>query len=132
MKQATSALVILLVMGIALPAFGRPETRYDATTKTCRTLDHGPLEWESRAWGQGGKVFRSLCQGCHFRDNDQGAPFLWAESKTAKAWNRVFSQKYPPCAQDGSWDSMTLDEQLMVNDYLFRWGKNSRDVNDNA
>ncbi len=132
MKHGMIALVVLLLVGLAIQAHARPESRYDETTKTCRVIGDGPLEWESRAWGQGGKVFKGLCQGCHSRDNDKGAPFLWVESKTSKAWNRVFSQKYPQCAKDGSWQSMTMDEQLMVNDYLYRWAKNSADINDNC
>ena len=132
MKQGAIALVVLLIVGVATQAYARPATRYDETTKTCRIISDGPLEWESSAWGQGGEIFKSLCQSCHAKNNDKGAPFLWVESKTSDAWNRVFTEKYPECAQDGSWQSMTMDEQLMVNDYLFRWAKNSQDLNDNC
>lgn len=132
MKHGVIALVVLLVIGVAMQAYARPESRYDETTKTCRVIGDGPLEWESRVWGQGGKTFKSVCQGCHKRGNDKDAPFLWVESKTSEAWNRVFTQKYPQCAKDGSWQSMTIDQQLMVNDYLYRWAKNSADFNDNC
>jgi hypothetical protein len=115
-----------------MQASARPAKRFDETTKTCRVLDDGPLEWESNSWGQGGKMFKSLCQSCHRPGNDKGASFLWVESKTSKGWNRVFTKKYPKCAKDGSWQSMTMDQQLMVNDYLYRWAKNSADLNDNC
>lgn len=132
MKHGICALLFLLLMGQAIDAGARPEKRYDKTTDTCRLIGEGRLDWESSAWGTGGKIFKNLCQSCHSRDNDKGAPFLWVESKTSGAWNRVFSQKYPQCARDGSWQSMTLQEQLMVNDYLYRWAKNSRDLGDNC
>ncbi len=132
MKQAVIALVVLVVVGVATQVYARPQTRYDETTKTCRVIGDGPLEWASSVWGQGGQTFKTVCQSCHSRDNEKGAPFLWVESKTSKAWNRVFTKKYPQCAKDGSWDSMTMDEQLVVNDYLYRWAKNSQDINDNC
>ncbi|MBU0681294.1 MAG: hypothetical protein KKD73_07720 [Proteobacteria bacterium] len=132
MKQGAIALIFVLCLGVAMQAYARPAKRFDESTKTCRVLDDGPLEWESSSWGQGGKMFKSLCQSCHHPGNDKGASFLWVESKTSKAWNRVFTQKYPQCAKDGSWQSMTMDQQLMVNDYLYRWAKNSADLNDNC
>ena len=133
MKQGVIALIVLLLVGgAAIQANARPETRFDETTNTCRIIGDGPLEWASSSWGQGGETFRNLCQSCHTRDNDKGAPFLWVESKTSNAWNRVFTQKYPQCAKDGSWDSLSMDEQLMLNDYLFRWAKGSQDINDNC
>ena len=132
MKRGVIALVVLLLVGVAIQAYARPASRYDENTKTCRVIGDGPLEWESRAWGQGGKVFKSVCQSCHSRDNDKDAPFLWVESKNSKAWNRVFTTQYPQCAKDGSWQSMTMDDQLMVNDYHYRWAKNSADINDNC
>ena len=132
LKPAIVLTVILLTVSIALQAEARPKKRYDATTKTCRILDYGPLEWDSRAWGEGGKVFQEVCKVCHTRDNDKGAPFLYTESKTPQAWNRVFAQKYPKCAKDGAWDKITLDQQLKLNDYLYRFGLNSEDVNDSC
>jgi hypothetical protein len=132
MKQGVIAVMVLSLMGVALQAAARPAKRFDETTQTCRIIGDGPLEWESSAWGQGGKMFKSLCQSCHSRNNDKGAPFLWVESKTSNGWNRVFTQKYPQCAKDGSWQAMTMEEQLMVNDYLYRWAKNSADLNDNC
>ena len=124
-------LMIFLLSLLAFSALGRPAaaaqlTRYDAATDSCRVLDDGPLEWSSRAWGEGGKNFKQVCQGCHYRGNDKGAPFLWAESKNSQAWNRVFAKRYPKCARNGSWDSLDQEQLRRVNDYLYRWAKDSQ------
>lgn len=131
MNRLTLALTVLsLVSAFAMTANARPDKRFDATTQSCRILDQGPLDWESQPWGQGGKNFRQLCQSCHGKNNDKGAPFLWVESKSSEGWNRVFTRRSVACAKDGSWDSITFDQQLMVNDYLYRFGQNSQDIND--
>ncbi len=128
MRKAMIFLVSLLACGgLALTAAAQPKTRYDATTKTCRVLDHGPLEYSSRAWGEGGQLFKKVCQGCHFKGNHKGADFLWTESKTSKAWNRVFAERYPKCAKDGAWSGLTEEQLMRINDYLYRWGKGSGD-----
>ena len=128
MRNLTIFLFSLLLLTVLVqPAEARPKTRFDATTNTCRVLDHGPLEWASSAWGEGGREFKKVCQGCHFKGNDKGVPFLWAESKSSAAWNRVFDQKYPKCARDGSWDVLTREQQMEVNDYLYRFAKGSDD-----
>ena len=100
-----------------------PAKRYDEATKTCRTFDQ-----DSFWWGSGAKTFRTTCKSCHTREGEGG--FLYAESKTSRAWNRVFFEKYPKCAQDGSWDSLTMDELLKLNDYLYRFGAFTYDAND--
>lgn len=125
-----AALFLSTVVVIELHA--APKTRLDETTQTCRYLDDGPLEWESRPWGQGGKLFQERCKGCHSQGNTKGAPFLWTESKSSAAWNRVFTEKYPACAKDGSWGQMTMEEQMRLNDYLYRWAKNSQDLSDSC
>ncbi|MBU0675610.1 MAG: hypothetical protein KJ950_13290 [Proteobacteria bacterium] len=125
-------LFLMITWALAQPADARPKNRLDATTKTCRVLESGPLEWASRPWGEGGKAFKEVCQGCHFKGNDRGATFLWVESKTSAAWNRVFEQKYPKCAKDGSWEVLDPEQKMRVNDYLFRWGKNSQSLGDNC
>ena len=73
-----------------------------------------------------------VCKSCHFRDNKKGAPFLWSESKSSRAWNRVFAKRYPDCAKDGSWSAMNLDQQLKLNDYLYRFARDSQDISDNT
>ena len=117
---------------IAVELHAAPKSRFDETTQTCRLLDDGPLEWESRPWGQGGKLFQERCKSCHSQGNSKGAPSLWVESKTSKAWNRVFFEKYPSCAKDGSWGTMTTEEQMRLNDYLYRWAKNAQDLTDSC
>ncbi|MBI5557663.1 MAG: hypothetical protein HY885_08495 [Deltaproteobacteria bacterium] len=131
MKRSCLMLAVILMTGcFALQAEARPKTRYDETTKTCRILETGPLEWDSQPWGEGGKVFKQVCKSCHTRNNDKGAPFLWTESKTSNAWNRVFTQKYPKCAKDGAWDGISPDQMLKLNDYLYRFALNSEDFVD--
>jgi hypothetical protein len=113
-------------------AVARPATRFDEATQTCRVLNTGPLEMASRAYGEGGRLFTALCKSCHYRDNDKGASFLWAESKTSAAWNRVFAQRYPQCAKDGKWDTLTQEQLLRVNDYLYRFSFDSQNSFDNC
>jgi hypothetical protein len=121
----------ILVTFISL-ANARPAHRFDATTNTCRDLSNGQADWDSRPWGEGGKLFRKVCKSCHTRNNNLGAPFLWVESKTSKGWNRVFYKKYPNCAKNNSWKSIDLEQQLKLNDYLYRFAANSHDANDSA
>jgi len=129
---ALSLAALLLIPALSNQADAAPKTRYDATTQTCRVLDDGPLEWESRPWGEGGKLFKEVCKGCHSRNNDKGAPFLWVESKNSTAWNRVFATRSPKCAKAGAWDTITREQQLKLNDYLYRWAANSQDLNDSC
>lgn len=127
---ALSLAALLLIPALSNQAAAAPKTRYDATTQTCRVLDNGPLEWESRPWGEGGKLFKDVCKSCHTRKNDAGAPFLWVESKNSTGWNRIFETRSPKCAKQGAWDGITLEQQLKLNDYLYRWAANSQDPND--
>lgn len=131
-RFAMSLAALLLVPAFTSQANAAPQTRYDATTQTCRVLSDGPLEWDSRPWGEGGKLFKDVCKGCHTRDNDKGAPFLWVESKTSAGWNRVFETRSPKCAKTGAWEGINLDQQMKLNDYLYRWAANSRDKNDSC
>lgn len=133
MKRTYLVLTIFLITGsIAIQVNARPTKRYDATTQTCRIFGDGQPEWDAGPYGEGGKLFKQVCKSCHFRGNKAGAPFLWVESKSAKGWNRVFAKKYTQCAKDGSWKDMTLDQQLKLNDYLYRFANNSQDITDNC
>lgn len=122
-------IAIGVMMGVALlmgtEAGASPKKRWDPGSNTCRVFD-----FDSGWWGTGAQIWRSNCKSCHTRDNDQGAPFLYMESKSPKAWNRVFYERYPQCAKDGQWDSLTMEEMLKLNDYLYRFGANTYDPND--
>ncbi|HCC55637.1 MAG TPA: hypothetical protein DEQ20_12090 [Desulfobulbaceae bacterium] len=131
-RFALSLAALFLISVFADQAEATPKSRYDETTQTCRVLDDGPLEWESRPWGEGGKLFKEVCKGCHTRNNDKGAPFLWVESKTSAAWNRIFATRSPKCAKQGAWDALTLERLLKLNDYLYRWAANSQDASDSC
>ncbi|MEN8198686.1 MAG: hypothetical protein ABFR63_01305 [Thermodesulfobacteriota bacterium] len=108
----------------------RPSKRYDDSTKQCRILDSGGLDWESDHWGTGARKFKEVCKSCHNRNNDKGAPFLYMESYGSEGWNNVFAKRKKKCAQDGSWDVLTQEELLLVNDYLYRNGNDTYDPND--
>lgn len=122
-------MVVTAVAGLLLVAWcgidqaeARPRKRYDPRTKMCRLLDRGKLDWNSEPWGIGGQKFREVCKSYHTRNNDKGAPFLWTESYTSKAWNSIFAKRRKKCARDGSWDVLSEEELQMVNDYLYRNG----------
>ncbi|VAW32713.1 hypothetical protein MNBD_DELTA03-547 [hydrothermal vent metagenome] len=94
-------------------ALSSPLKRYDPATKTCRIFTHATL-WE------GYKVFVNNCKVCHHRGNKQGAKFLYTESKVRKAWNRVFAERYPICAKNGSWSKLSQEQIARLNDYLYK------------
>lgn len=126
-------MAILLGMVAALVLFSSvpesqatPKKRLDEATQVCRILTFQNSGWAS----EGSKIFAKSCKSCHTRDNDKGATFLHSESKTMKAWNRVFLEKYPQCAKDGQWDDLSADQLLKLNDYLFRNAANTYDPND--
>ncbi len=103
-------------------ASASPSKRYDATTKTCRSLtQENDLE--------GYKVFRRVCKECHNLTGEDGR-FLYSESKGGNAWNRVFAEKYPKCAKTGAWDKLSLEDQLKLNDFLVRTGADAYDPHD--
>ncbi|MDH4320390.1 MAG: hypothetical protein OEV73_02715 [Desulfobulbaceae bacterium] len=133
MTQSWSMLIAFcLIAATAQLANARPAHRFDATTNSCRDFSKGQAEWDSSPWGIGGQLFKTVCKSCHTRDNNTGAKFLWEESKTSKAWNRVFFEKYPACAKNGSWQSITPEQLLSLNDYLYRFSANSQDAHDSA
>jgi len=98
----------------------RPSKRLDERTKMCRLIGEGRLSWESEAWGTGGKKFQEVCKSCHARENSEGAPFLHAQSYTAKGWNSIFASRRVRCARDGSWGSLSEEEIQFINDFLYR------------
>lgn len=93
--------------------------RYNPINKSCRTLG-----FDSFWGGKGRRLFDQKCKVCHTRNNSETAPFLHAESKPPRGWNRVFFTKYPKCAQTGAW-KITPNEALLVNDYLYRYAANT-------
>lgn len=133
MKRVYIGVISFFILAAAaLSVYATPAKRLDTKTGTCRILNDGPLEWESRAWGKGGKAFKQVCKSCHTRDNTVGATFLWEESKTSRGWNMVFAKMRAKCARDGTWARLSDDQLLMVNDYLYRWASDSMDINDSA
>lgn len=133
MKSFNIVLIVPLFVFVFInQAEATPKTRYDASTQTCRILNYGPLEKASQPWGEGGKLFKSACKSCHSRNNDQGAPFLWVESRTSEGWNLIFTHRSPKCAKNGVWDGLNLEQQMKINDYLYRWAANSQNPMDSC
>ena len=121
-KYVASALVGFFLMAAAGPVFAKPEKRFDRATATVREMTYDNLR-------DGSRIFAEVCKGCHHRDNDKGAAFLHTESKTMRAWNRVFYERYPKCAADGAWKALSADDLLKLNDYLFVNAVDTVDVN---
>jgi len=116
------ALLVVVLTVASSPAFAKPEKRFDRASSTIRELKFANLR-------EGYKLFRSSCKSCHHRGNDKGAKFLHTESKTMRAWNRVFYERYPQCAVDGDWKNLSAEDLLKVNDYLFANAVDTVDVN---
>ena len=95
-----------------------PKYRFDVVTQKARELRFPSL------WA-GYQTFENVCKSCHFTGNDKGAPFLHTESRSMRAWNRVFYEKYTKCANDGSWAGLSQDDLVNLNDYLY---SNARDA----
>ena len=125
MRVATLLVSTALLVVFCLPVTGQatPKKRLDEATQTCRILDFYNSGWVS----DGNKIFTESCKNCHYRDNDKGATFLHSESKTMTGWNRVFYQKYPQCAKDGSWAKLSAEDLMKLNDFLFRNAANTYD-----
>lgn len=102
-----------------------PGKRFDERTQSCRVLDFYNSGWVS----EGSKIFKASCQNCHYQGNDQGASFLHTESKSMKAWNRVFAQRYPRCAKTGAWAKLSDDDLQRLNDFLYRNSAGAYDAN---
>jgi hypothetical protein len=107
----------------------RPSKRYDKRTEMCRMLTKGKLDWESDNWGTGARKFKEVCKSCHTRDNKSGAPFLYMESFSSRGWNEIFANRRKKCARNGSWDVLSDEELLLVNDYLYRNANDTYDPN---
>lgn len=116
----------IITFGLSLSAQASPPNkRYDKGTNTCRNLG-----FDSGWWGKGNDIFKARCKTCHTRTNQVGATFLHSESKSPTGWNRVFYRKRAKCYKAGHWTGLSLDDQLLLNDYLYRFGANTYDPND--
>lgn len=119
------ALVAVLALSVVMTStltLAGPTKRFDPVTATLRPLTFSNLR-------DGYRLFQEDCKRCHYRGNDQGAKFLYSESKTMRAWNRVFLQRYPQCAKTGAWSSVSKEDLSRLNDYLFANAVDTIDVN---
>lgn len=115
------ATMVFCVTAAASPLFAKSGKRFDPTSATVRELTFANLQ-------DGYRLFREVCKSCHHRGNDQGAKFLHTESKSMRAWNRVFAQRYPTCAKSGAWETLSKEDLLKINDYLFANAVDTVDV----
>ena len=130
-KSLCCILTVLLTIAWGVNSLqARPKKRYDKRTEMCRFIADGQLDWESEAWGTGGVKFREVCKKCHTRGNNQGAPFLHAESFSSEGWNSIFAKRRKKCARDGSWDVLSEEELTLINDYLYRNANDTYNPND--
>lgn len=116
---------LMVAMGVSLllvatAVLARPAKRYDPGSQSCRMFSPTTIE-------EGRQLFKDTCKTCHSRDNTAGAPFLHSESKISKAWNRVFEQRFPLCAQNGSWAKLSDEQLRRVNDFLYMNSADSYD-----
>ncbi len=116
--------IIFFFSAVSGPA-ASPTKRFDPNTNTMRNLTFPNLE-------DGRKLFTTVCKNCHHRGNDQNAKFIHTESKSMRAWTRLFFQKYSKCAQNGAWDALSNNDLLKLNDYLYRYASDSYNPNDAA
>lgn len=70
---------------------------------------------------QGYLLFKNNCKTCHTQDNDINAPFLCANSKTMKGWNRVFAGENPIAEKHGCLKNLSKEELKDLNDYLYTY-----------
>lgn len=115
------------LLGVRAEADGIvPKQRFDQRSQLCRDLNFSNSSWAS----EGSALFLKTCKSCHSHGNNKGAPFLYSESLPPQGWSRVFFERYPKCAKDGSWSGLTNEQLTKINDYLFRnaygtWDPNS-------
>lgn len=107
--------VAVVLAGNISPAVAEVTKRLDKTTEMCRELTFYNSGWVS----EGRDIFQNNCKSCHSRNSGKGARFLYAESFTMEGWNQVFYRKYVQCARDGSWEKLSREQLLLVNDYLY-------------
>lgn len=130
MKKLLVFIVVIFVAALMASMIqARPTKRLDERTQMCRFIAEGQLDWESEPWGRGGQKFKEVCQGCHFKGNDKGVPFLHAQSKMSEGWNRVFAKRRVGCAKNGSWNGLSEEDIQFINDYLYRNAAWSYDPN---
>jgi len=126
MKIRKNGVVLLGIIGVlvttAAVVAASSMRRFDARTQTCRVFTR-----ENAMAGY--LTFHGVCKSCHSRENNKGAPFLHSESKTQRGWSRVFEEMYPECAKNGSWGSLSEEDLLNLNDYLYVDAANHFDPN---
>ncbi|EAT15507.1 hypothetical protein Dace_1369 [Desulfuromonas acetoxidans DSM 684] len=129
MTKRTWSIILLAIMLFAVPFLAQaqecptaaPEKKHCKYAEINAALGLRPLGDQALWWQDGNKEFKKNCMNCHHRGNDVGANFLYVESKTQQGWDNVFIRRYPECAKNGSWDSLTKKQLQDINDFLYRY-----------
>lgn len=129
MKEKIAVIVVMAAFMALLPQRlvlaedgGETAYRFNPATQSSRALEFKNL------WA-GYKLYQSNCKSCHFRGNDKGAKFLDTDSRTMRGWNALFYKKNVRCAKDGSWATLSPEELMYVNDYLYSKAYDTWDPN---
>lgn len=94
------------------------DRRFDPLHKSCRIFQFEQMR-------EGARFFKGVCQRCHNPAYDNGIRpmlVLVPRSFSPARWTRILTEKYPLCARNGSWEELSADELLKLNDYLYRGG----------
>lgn len=126
MKRIAATLMAGALIALLPPlsaSAGETVYRFDPATQTSRAMVFKNL------WA-GYNTFRNSCKSCHYRGNDKGAKFLYEDSRTMRGWNKVFYKKNVKCAKAGDWDSLSQEELVALNDYLYSKAYDTWNPND--
>ncbi|MEJ2032717.1 MAG: hypothetical protein P8Y63_06715 [Deltaproteobacteria bacterium] len=110
LHKAMLLLAVLLLAAISAVQ-ARPFKRYDPRTDTVRKLTFANLR-------QGMKLYRDFCKKCHSRQTRE-SEFLYPESLTMTAWNKIFAERRVTCAERGVWHQLSEEQLRTINDYLY-------------
>ncbi len=108
-----------IFVSVTFAAPERPDRRYDKINDTCR-------EFKFQYMRDGARIFKDVCKSCHNENYNSGLRPMTAfvpRSYSPGQWTRFLNgEKTPQCSKDGAWSSLSEDELLKLNDYLYRGG----------
>lgn len=120
MKRKIVVLFLIIGSVFAFSSIHAEESKYFAPG----SLSNRPIEYKNLHAGY--LLFKSKCKSCHTQENDKNAPFLCADSKTMKGWNRVFARKNAKVEKQGCLNGLSKEELMDLNDYLYTYASNGR------
>lgn len=120
MKKGVGILFgLLLCVVFVSVTFAAPDQRYDKINDTCRKFQFEHMR-------TGARIFKDVCQSCHNEGYDNGLRSMTVfipRTYSPGQWTRfLIGEKEPQCSKDGSWTTLSGDDLLKLNDYLYRGG----------